>query len=236
VGFRYAQSVEGVKRQYRPRGRRGDPAVCATLSFATQIPSRRHDCDCADGMQREEIVVAADHDVRPAVDRHFQELIVLGSRDACIRWTISMSSTCGPRLSKSAFRRSRDTYRSNLGDTPWSSIHAGLLMARATDPARSLGRRPSPGVDVLERRPMMKTIVSITTRFRVIVVQEFGEAFIGEAGLRRLCGDLVAQVKKCAHVGRMQTVVVRHREDHGDVSILTSNHDRFLLGGVEDRA
>jgi hypothetical protein len=47
------------------------------LSFATQISSRRHVRYSAERVQRQEVVVAAHQDMRLAIERYLQELIVV---------------------------------------------------------------------------------------------------------------------------------------------------------------
>jgi hypothetical protein len=92
------------------------------------------------------------------------------------------------------------------------------------------------GTDVVDNTPLMNTSVSMTTRSPAVDTQDLVELVVGEAGGRSFSGNGVAQVEECLGVARAQPLIVCHRQDDSDVSVLASNDDRFALGVIDDRA
>src|SRR5688500_1806979 len=90
------------------------------------------------------------------------------------------------------------------------------------------------GIEVWARTPLIRTLVSTTIRSRVIAGQECRELFFGQSGGCSLRRDLIAQIEECADVARPQPLVLRHRQDDGNVPVLATDDDRFPLRIVQD--
>jgi hypothetical protein len=82
----------------------------------------------------------------------------------------------------------------------------------------------------------MRTFVSMTTRSRVIGVQEVRESFFSQATCGRLGGDLVPEIDKRLHIPGSKPFVVSHRHDDRDIPVLPANDDRLPLRLVQDGA
>ena len=52
------------------------------------------------------------------------------------------------------------------------------------------------GVDVVEKRPLIRTLVLVTTWSGFIASQELGQPFVGESACGRSSGDVVPEIEK----------------------------------------
>src|SRR5262245_34117973 len=90
------------------------------------------------------------------------------------------------------------------------------------------------GVVVDESKPLIRTLVSMTTRSRAIARQQIGESLPGQALRGSLRSDLIAEVEKRLNVSGAKPFVVRHRDHDGDVAVLPADDDWLPLCVIQD--
>src|SRR5262245_61795828 len=121
-----------------------------------------------------------------------------------------MMSSIGANRSSSASRFSREMYRSNFDEVSFV-ISSRTVAVVATSWAVVTARSSAfAGVDVVESRPLIRTLVSTTTRSRAIVLQQLGETFLGETLAPRLCGDFFPKIQERLNVASSEPLVVGH--------------------------
>ena len=81
----------------------------------------------------------------------------------------------------------------------------------------------------------MSAFVSTTTRALAFVDKDFGQLFLGHPSRGRTLADAVAEALKLVRVERAQPIVFLRREEHGNVPVLSADHDRLALRGIEKR-
>ena len=182
-------------------------------------------------MQVEEVFVAAHDDVGVPVHGGLEELVVarIGAGLNVLYDLDDFDEWREPQEQRIA------TFaRSNFGESSFliSSRTVALL---ATSWWRVIARSTArAGVEVVENDPLIRTLVSMTTRSRAIVRQELGESFAGETARGCLRSDFLPQIEKRLNVPGPQSLVVGHRQHDGDVAVLAANHDRLALRLIED--
>src|SRR6516162_3166189 len=82
---------------------------------------------------------------------------------------------------------------------------------------------------------LMSAFVSTTTRALAFVGKDFGQLFLGHPSRGRTLADAVTEALKLVRVERAQPIVFLRREEHGNVPVLSADHDRLALRGVEKR-
>src|SRR5438128_5228922 len=85
------------------------------------------------------------------------------------------------------------------------------------------------GVDGAKNRLLIRTLVSMTTRSRVIVGEQLVQAFLGESTGGGFSRDLVPEFKEGLDVSCPEALVVGHRKHDCDVAVLSANDDGFTL-------
>ena len=82
----------------------------------------------------------------------------------------------------------------------------------------------------------MRRAVLILTCWNVVIVgEQLAQAFFGEpvgGGFRR---NLIPAIEKRLDVSGSKPLVIRHRQNDGNVSILPTDDDRLSVGVVQNR-
>src|SRR5688572_16270700 len=165
-----------------------------------------------------------------------RNLSSFGSRDARIGCNTSMISTSDATRSRSASRRSRRTYGSNFDECSFSISSRSVSIVATSCAFVTAFSTARAGVDVVERRPLTRTLVSMTTRSRVIVGEQLVQALLSESVRGGFICDPFPQVEKRLDVARAKSLVVCHRQHHGNVTVLAADDDGLVLRVVQNRS